>query len=74
MTQEKQVFKFDWNLETSTGHGPTQAVHASCDRSEQVTVGEEFVEIISDEEAIEEKLDKLGNQQDSYQRRNVNTD
>ena len=54
MTQEKQVFKFDQNLETSTGCGPTQAVHASCDRSEQVTIGEEFVEIISDEEAIEE--------------------
>ena len=55
MTQEKQVFKFDRNLEKSTGHGPTQAVRASHDRSEQVTIGEEFVEIISDEEAIEEE-------------------
>ena len=54
MTQEKQVFKFDQNLETSTGHGPTQAVCASCDRSEQVTVGEEFVQIILDEEVMEE--------------------
>ena len=34
MTQEKQVFKFDHNLEKSTGHGPTQASHASRDRSE----------------------------------------
>ena len=55
MTQEKQVFKFDWNLETSTGRGPTQVVCASHDRSEQLTVGEEFVEIILDEEAIEEE-------------------
>ena len=59
MTQEKQVFKFDRNLEKSTCHGPTQAVHASCYRSEQVTVGEEFVEIISDEEAIEEARQAL---------------
>ena len=56
MTQEKQVFKFDWNLETSTDCGPTQAVCASCDRSEQVTVGEEFVKIILDEEEIEEEV------------------
>ena len=55
MTQEKQVFKFDRNLEKLTGHGPTQAVCASHDRSEQVTIGEEFVEIISDEEAIEKE-------------------
>ena len=55
MTQEKQVFKFDRNLEKSTGHGLTQAVHASHARSEQVTIGEEFVEIISDEEATEEE-------------------
>ena len=52
--KEKQVFTFDHNLEKSTGCGPTQAVHASHDRSEQATVGEEFVEI-SDEEAIEEE-------------------
>ena len=55
MTQEKQVFKFDHNLEKSTGDGPTQAACASRDRSEQVTVGEEFVEILSDKEAIEEE-------------------
>ena len=55
MTQEKHVFKFDCNLEKSTGHGPTHTAHTSHDRSEQVTVGEEFVEILSDEEAIEEE-------------------
>ena len=55
MTQEKQVFKFDHNLEKSTGRRPTQAARVSRDRSEQVTVGEEFVEILSDEEAIKEE-------------------
>ena len=55
IVQEKQVFKFDCNLEKSTGHGPTQAVHVCRDRSEKVTVGEEFAEVYSDEEAIEEE-------------------
>ena len=49
------MFKFDYNLEKSTGCGPTQAAHASHDRSEQVTVGAEFVKILSDEEAIKEE-------------------
>ena len=75
MTQEKQLFKFDQNLETSTGCGPTQAVRASHDRSEQVTVGEEFVEIISDEEAIEEAARQAWEPAGiHYQRSNVNTD
>ena len=34
----------------------TQAVCACRDRSEQVTVGEEFAEVFSDEESIEEEV------------------
>ena len=51
--QNKKLFKFNRNIEKSDGKGPSQGMQISCDRGEQCRIGEDFVDILSDDEALE---------------------
>ena len=52
LLQEKELFKFNQNLGTSSGKGPSQAVRDAKDRKKQLQKAEDFVNILDDEEAI----------------------
>ena len=52
LLKEKELFKFNWNLGTSSGKGPSQAVRDAKDRKKQLQEAEDFVNILDDEEAI----------------------
>ena len=53
--QEKQIFKFENNIEKTCGRGPSQAVRMARDKGDQIKLAEDFVEIASDEEALEQE-------------------
>ena len=52
LLQEKELFKFNQNLGTSSGKGPSQVVRDAKDRKKQLQEAEDFVNILDDEEAI----------------------
>ena len=52
LLQEKELFKFNRNLGTSSGKGPSQAVRDAKERKKQLQEAEDFVNILDDEEAI----------------------
>ena len=51
-SRKKELFKFNQNLGTSSGKGPSQAVRDAKDRKKQLQEAEDFVNILDDEEAI----------------------
>ena len=53
--QEKQMFKFEHNIEKTSGRGPSQGVRMAHDKAEQIKLAEDFVAIASDEEALEQE-------------------
>ena len=52
LLQEKELFKFNQNLGTSSGKKPSQAVRGAKDRKKQLQEAEDFVNILDDEEVI----------------------
>ena len=56
--QNKKLFKFNWNMEKSDGKGPSQGMRISRDRGDQCKIGEDFVDILSDEEALEDEANE----------------
>ena len=59
--QNKKLFKFNRNIEKSDGKGPSQGMQISCDRGEQCRIGEDFVDILSDDEALEQEANEADN-------------
>ena len=59
--QNKKLFKFNRNIEKSDGEGPSQRMWISCDRGEQCRIGEDFVDILSDDEALEQEANEANN-------------
>ena len=53
--QEKQIFKFENNIEKTCGRGPSQALRMARDKGDQIKLAENFIEIASDEEALEQE-------------------
>ena len=49
LLQEKELFKFNQNLGTSSGKGPSQAVRDAKDKKKQLQEAEDFVNILDDE-------------------------
>ena len=52
LLQEIELFKFNQNLGTSSGKGPSPAVRDAKDGKKQLQEAEDFVNILDDEEAI----------------------
>ena len=53
--QEKQLFKFECNIEKTSGRGPSQGVRMARDKIHQIKIAEDFVDIASDDEALEQE-------------------
>ena len=53
--QEKQLFKFELNIEKTSGRGPRQGARMACDKGDQIKIAEDFMDIASDEEALEQE-------------------
>ena len=53
--QEKQLFKFEHNTGKTSGRGPSQGVGMSCDKGDQIKIAEDFMDIASHEEALEQE-------------------
>ena len=53
--QEKQLFKFECNIEKTSGRGPCQGVRIARDKGDQIKIAEDFMDIASDEEALEQE-------------------
>ena len=53
--QEKQLFKFGHNIENTSGRGPSQGVRMVSDKGGQIKIAEDFMDITSDEEALEQE-------------------
>ena len=52
---EKQFFKFELNIEKTSGRGPRQGARMACDKGDQIKIAEDFMDIASDEEALEQE-------------------
>ena len=59
--QNKKLFKFNRNMEKSDGKGPSQGMRISHDWGDQCKIGEDFVDILSDEEALEDEANEAEN-------------
>ena len=59
--QNKKLFKFNQNMEKSDGKGPSQGMRISHDWGDQCKIGEDFVDILSDEEALEDEANEAEN-------------
>ena len=53
--QENQLFKFEHNIEKTSGRGPSQGVRMAHDKGDQIKIAEDFVDIASDEEPLEQE-------------------
>ena len=53
--QERQLFKFECNIEKTSGRGPSQGVRMARDKSHQIKITEFFVNIASDDKALEQE-------------------
>ena len=53
--QEEELYDFACNLSKSSGRGPSQAVRMARDKSEQIGIGVDFVNIFDDIEAVFKK-------------------
>ena len=59
--QEKQLFKFECNIEKTSGRSPSQGVRMAHDKGDQIKIAEDFMDIASDEEALEQEAMKSEN-------------
>ena len=59
--QNKKLFKFNQNMEKSDGKGSSQGMRISCDWGDQCKIGEDLVDILSDEEALEAEANEAEN-------------
>ena len=64
--QEEELYKFMTNMTTSTGKGPSDAIHKAQWRVEQLNVAKDFIEIFDDIEVVMLE-DQKANQPSSYQ-------
>ena len=59
--QEEELYDFTHNLCTSSGRGPSQAVRMARDKSEQIGIGVDFVNIFDDIESVLQEAHEVNN-------------
>ena len=71
--QEEELYDFTHNLCTSSGRGPSQAVRMARDKSEQIGIGVDFVNIFDDIESVLQEAHEVNNPS-SYQQKSRASD